>query len=110
MQDINKRNYYLRYVYRKSDKVIELKRRKKAKAVAYKGGKCESCGGVFPLCVYDLHHINPEDKLAGGSRFLNWNWDRLKEELDKCSLLCANCHRIEHYQVKISKQAPSASY
>jgi len=96
--DKPRRDYYLRYIYRKSDKAAIRKRLNKEKAVAYKGGKCEKCGGIFLPCVFDFHHKDPSDKETTGSTFLCWNWDRMKTELDKCSLLCANCHREEHYQ------------
>jgi len=68
----------------------------KAKAVEYLGGSCSDCFGVFPNCVYDFHHVdgtkekNPSAALAG-------SFDKAVEELDKCVLLCANCHRIRHF-------------
>lgn len=54
------------------------------------------CGQSFPDCVYDFHHINPDEKdfqlSSGSTRGLK----ACKEEVDKCLLLCANCHRIVH--------------
>lgn len=80
---------------------VEQKRKarkeKKEKAVAYKGGKCFHCGGVFHTNVYDFHHINPENKKYKPAVLMTRvKWEDIKEELDKCILLCANCHRIEH--------------
>lgn len=66
--------------------------KRKLFALNYKGGKCAKCG--YNRCHKALvfHHIDPEDKLMQ----LSWNWDksfeRVKEELDKCCLLCAICH------------------
>lgn len=69
---------------------------KKLKAIKYLGGKCDDCFGIFPPCVYDFHHVddtkekNPSSALAG-------SFEKAKEELDKCVLLCANCHRLRHF-------------
>lgn len=78
------------------NQAIERKRAKKIKAIEYKGGKCVRCGGVFPPRVYDFHHLDPSNKITWSCVFLGWNWERIKTELDKCILLCANCHRLEH--------------
>jgi len=74
------------------------KRNKKLKAVEYKGGKCEKCGYNKCLRALQFHHIDPKTKefgisYAGG---LTKNWKDLKPELDKCMLLCSNCHFEEH--------------
>lgn len=82
-----------RYVRRRTI----YKRNRKADCVAYKGGKCEHCGGVFDPCVFDFHHIDPKTKVTTASSFMNWSLVRVKEEIDKCLMLCANCHRLEHY-------------
>lgn len=76
----------------------DLKRNKKIRAVEYKGGVCTKCLGVFDPCVYDFHHVDPETKLATACTFLNWGWPKLSLELDKCVLLCSNCHRLHHYK------------
>ena len=68
----------------------------KRKAIEYCGGKCMHCGGVFSPAVYDFHHINPKEKEVAISKIMSHSWESIKNELDKCILLCANCHRIEH--------------
>lgn len=75
------------------------KRRKKLKemAIAYKGGKCCLCGYSKCKSALDFHHINDNDKSFGLSvRGLTRSWGRTKQELDKCVLVCANCHREIH--------------
>lgn len=71
----------------------------KLRAIAYKGGCCLDCKGVFDQCVYDFHHLDPSEKdfkISGqGVRHLDWNV--VQQELDKCVLLCSNCHRLRHY-------------
>lgn len=64
------------------------------KAYKYKGGKCQKCGYQgLPAC-FDFHHTNPKEKQFSISHHPHTrSWDRVKKELDKCDLLCANCHR-----------------
>lgn len=69
----------------------------KQRAVNYKGGKCEDCLAQFPLCVYDFHHVDPTTKDNDVGSMIQSSWKFVKDELDKCVLLCANCHRIRHY-------------
>jgi hypothetical protein len=67
----------------------------KEKAVQYKGGKCEDCGIIDIPDVFDFHHLDETKKdfsIAKTSK----KFDTIKEELDKCVLLCANCHRKRH--------------
>lgn len=64
--------------------------------VEMKGGKCNDCGGMFPYCCYDFHHL--EDKDINPSRAISTSLERAEEELSKCVLLCANCHRIRHFE------------
>ncbi len=76
-------------------KMRESYRRRKQQAVEYKGGKCELCGYSKSLAALDFHHRDPDGKdfqIAGTRRTI----EGLQAELDKCSLLCANCHREEH--------------
>lgn len=72
------------------------KRRRKIKllAIEYKGGKCQVCGYNKYGGALELHHVNPTNKVfAIGEKGHSRSWVRVKEELDKCLLVCANCHR-----------------
>lgn len=67
----------------------------KLKAIEYKGGKCQICG--YNKCVRSLqfHHLDPNEKdfgISGGTK----SFEKLKPELDKCILVCANCHGEIH--------------
>lgn len=79
----------------------------KLKAVNYLGGKCAICGYDNCIEALEFHHINPEEKEFAISGKFNISWEKLKHELDKCQLLCANCHRelhsSEHQQVPIEE-------
>lgn len=75
------------------------KRRKRLKEMAleYKGGKCIACGYDRCASALDFHHIDASGKEFGVSLDgLTRSWERIKAELDKCVLLCANCHREIH--------------
>ena len=62
--------------------------------------KCE-CGENHPATL-DFHHIDASKKDSSISRALvrGWSIDRIKKELNKCKVLCANCHRKLHWNEK----------
>lgn len=66
----------------------------KLEAVSYLGGKCQCCGYDRCLAAMEFHHRDPREKdftiSASTSRLAMW------DELDKCVLLCSNCHRETH--------------
>jgi len=60
--------------------------------------QCSCCGNHYPPEVLDFHHKDPDEKentVAVGSNRC-WSTSKLQEEMDKCVLLCANCHRLVH--------------
>src|SRR6266404_5211874 len=74
--------------------VSKRRRAVKTLAIEYKGGKCQLCGYDKYQGALELHHLNPQQKEFGiGQRGHSRSWDRVKAELDKCVLMCANCHR-----------------
>ena len=79
----------------RSDSVVSWRQRMKLRAIEYKGSKCQRCG--YDRCVnaLDFHHVNPEEKEFQISKDIH-SWERMKSELDKCVLLCSNCHRELH--------------
>lgn len=79
----------------RAEAVINRRRALKIKGVTYLGGKCQRCGYSGNPKVFDFHHRDPTQKdIAIAS--CNRSWETIRLELDKCDLLCANCHRIEH--------------
>lgn len=63
-------------------------------AIEYKGGKCQLCGYSKYQGALDLHHLNQKTKKFGiADKGYTRSWSMVKEELDKCVLVCANCHR-----------------
>ena len=73
-----------------SQKRLELKRR----AIEYKGGKCVICGYNKCEAALTFHHINPQEKDFTISN--KTTWEGIVLELDKCDLLCTNCHAEVH--------------
>jgi 5-methylcytosine-specific restriction endonuclease McrA len=73
------------------------RRRLKKLMVDYKGGKCQFCGYSKYVGSIDFHHINPKTKDFGLSMDQMYrSWKLTKKELDKCVIVCANCHREIH--------------
>ena len=77
--------------------VKRSRHRRKEKAVDYLGGKCVRCGYDACIAALQFHHKDCEEKDFNISHTIIKRWSDLKEELDKCELLCANCHAEEHY-------------
>lgn len=83
-------------------KVMKWRRNVKKKLIKYKGGKCEKCGYNKEIpCAYDFHHKGNENKDFNITAKTK-SFETLKNEVDKCLLLCANCHR-EIHQVEYDK-------
>lgn len=75
-------------------------RKIKEDAVKYKGGKCEKCGYNKCIDAFDFHHRTPSEKEFEWRLMRRKSKDIMYKELDKCSLVCANCHREIHYELK----------
>ena len=76
---------------------VTIKRRAiKKMLIEYKGSKCEYCGYDKCMRALEFHHLNPNEKDFGLSRCLSKSIPLLKKEVDKCILLCSNCHAEEH--------------
>ena len=70
----------------------------KIRCIDHKGKVCACCGLEYDgdiASIFDFHHRDPEQKRfsVGGQMK---SWDDTVIELDKCDMLCANCHRREH--------------
>lgn len=68
---------------------------------------CIKCGNNHPA-VLDFHHRNPKEKEVNISQALSrfgWGLERVLKEIEKCDVLCSNCHRILHYEENIARYA-----
>lgn len=72
--------------------------------VNYKGGSCTRCGYDKVITALEFHHLNPNEKEIEPSKMMNKKKEFIKNELDKCILICSNCHREEHYRQDNNKK------
>ena len=82
----------------RNPELIKAKRRRnydrrRAKIVEYLGGECAVCRGTENL---EFDHVYPESKRFSIGEFITHSWDKIKVEIDKCQLLCRECHTIKN--------------
>ena len=84
---------------RKRERTVRLK----STLIASMGGACSDCGlipsGAWPLDCFDFHHVSEKSFSISGwlqSTSLDAPDQLVMRELDKCIVLCANCHRKRH--------------
>ena len=83
------------------EQTIERQRKLKKKAIDYLGGKCQKCGYDKCQAALEFHHRNPAAKEFSLAQMKSTSFgEKVKSELDKCVLLCANCHRETHWETK----------
>lgn len=71
----------------------------KVDIIMQKGGRCANCALTLAdshYSVFELHHRNPRHKEVSKTSYAHWGKTRLTKELEKCVILCANCHRLHH--------------
>ena len=79
------------------EKAKKLRINNKKKSVEFFNGICYDCGLKSEYYdVYDFHHIDPSNKENEISDIMNRAWKTIQAEIEKCIMLCANCHRIRH--------------
>ena len=84
------------------EQVARRRKKVREKAIEYKGGKCEFCGYSSCNAALEFHHIDATTKKFELSiSNMGTAWSTLKLEIDKCLLLCANCHREEHFRLNM---------
>jgi hypothetical protein len=84
---LSKRNY---------NRVDSYRRRLKRRLVEYKGGCCALCGYNNCVSALEFHHVDPSKKDFTISNALTMSFDKCKSEVDKCILVCSNCHKEIH--------------
>jgi hypothetical protein len=104
-KDPKRRNEYRKWLYQRDRKknVMAVRARKRELGKWFfdykKNLKCEMCGENHPATI-DFHHKNGEEKDNGVSYFVynGYSVKRVIEEIEKCQILCANCHRKVHFK------------
>jgi len=88
----------------RSEAVKAARRKIKEKLVEYKGGKCEKCGYDECIGALEFHHLDTDKKEFQISNPNVKSFEKLKKEVDKCILLCSNCHRELHFKKNEEKR------
>jgi len=80
---------------------VERQRQLKTQCVNYKGGKCVRCEYSKCQAALDFHHLDPKEKDFSISRLRGTKFtQKIKDELDKCILVCCRCHREIHDEIR----------
>lgn len=69
----------------------------KQQCVDYKGGACSICGYDKCISALEFHHLDPSKKDFGISNNIRTFNNKVKQELDKCIMVCSNCHKELHH-------------
>ena len=87
-------------------KAVQKRRRSiREKAINYKGGRCQICGYCKCNEALEFHHLESNGKEFGISdKGYTRSWKKIVLELDKCILLCANCHREVHNGLQLPRE------
>ena len=102
VREIRKRNYD-KHRQKNIDRAARNKRIKADWLREYRnsGLSCERCGEDHPAAL-DFHHRDPSEKEIEFSRMyhMNWSIERMMAEIEKCDVLCSNCHRKLHHDMR----------
>jgi len=81
-----------------SERVKLWRKRSKERMLEIMGGKCAICGYNKSHSALEFHHLDPTQKdfSFGRVRANPKSWNKITQELRKCIMLCANCHREVH--------------
>ena len=95
------RRYCYNCIPEESAGPIDTRRKIKQWGLDYKGKQCQCCGYNTCIEALDFHHIDESTKLFSLSDHnLKLDWPMIKEELDKCIVVCSNCHREIHAGIR----------
>lgn len=79
-----------------SKKVDAYRKRLKNRMIEAFGGKCGICAYDRCIAALEFHHLDPREKDFAFGRMWSRSWTKIENELMKCVLLCAICHREYH--------------
>lgn len=102
------KKHYAEYRFQNKEKRnrtnVEISRRKRLERYLIidklKSVPCNECGKIFPPYVMDFDHKDPSIKIADINAIVGrFSWKRVLEEINKCNVLCVNCHRMKSWKV-----------
>ena len=80
----------------------DRQKRNKERAIIQKGGKCERCGYSKSVAALEFHHRDRTEKGQGIAKMMLRKWNDILAEIEKCDLLCSNCHREVEEEIQAS--------
>ena len=100
-----KRIYQAEYYRKSKEHHLTYAKKRRNKRIDYlneiKSHPCMDCGASYPPYVMDLDHRNPEEKIANVSSMKRQGtWEDFLAEIEKCDIVCSNCHRIRTHERK----------
>ena len=98
LQRKNQRAWYARNSKKHIANVTARDKKRAKEFQAYKNTlECCKCGEDTACCL-DFHHRNPNQKEIEISKAIRFGWgkERLQKEIDKCDIVCKNCHAKIH--------------
>ena len=94
----DRREYLIKAVQKRRKKIRELSRE-------FLGGRCARCGYSRCVDALEIHHLESSEKDFGiSAKGYTRSWKKVRAELEKCELLCANCHREVHAKLQHSAE------
>jgi len=92
----HRRTYTTKNRARLTAQVKEKNNRFKREGVELLGNKCQRCNILFHMSAMDFHHVGAKD----GRQIAAKGWSNFLKEIDKCVLICSNCHKYIHNEDK----------
>src|SRR5438270_9717957 len=99
----DQREYNVAYYAEHREEEIERVRVRQAATLEFlrdlRRRPCQDCGGTFPPWVMDFDHREPSEKSFNvtSARAMLMSRPRLIAEIQKCDIVCANCHAVRTY-------------
>ena len=91
------------WYYKNAERLKKVQDRRRVKrrsmlAALKEGVPCTDCGVSYPSFVMDFDHVRGAKQFSVGAGALTLAWDRVLAEVEKCELVCANCHRVRTHE------------
>lgn len=103
------REWYSNYYHNQSAEKQRLKKNNFERKIRIrewlqerKSVPCADCGIMYPYFVMDFDHRDPSQKLFNiGSKVSSMSFEQVRVEVEKCDVVCSNCHRIRTHSFRI---------
>lgn len=103
-----KKHYYANKAYYLA-KNTKVKAKKLAYIRSLKDNPCTDCGIKYPFYVMEFDHREGSTKFREIGRMPCNSWKQINDEIAKCDLVCANCHRTRTHKRRIGEMGDTGS-